>query len=170
MHFADSFEGMHAFVEGVDERWLDYRREMDDVTEALVGDGHDRCIMTGEFLHDAVEALEVDRLSSDFYKVDGASKHPQRSTVHFPQILGDEPALDLRIDQALLRRVAGKERRSAEGEASIGSAARFDVAEERVLARDRRAAFRHAVARERWPSAVLDIEDAAADENRAQRR
>ena len=115
MHGADSFERMHALVERIDEGRLDRRRKMDDMSEPFVGDRDDCCIITRQFLHDAIEALEVDRLAADLDEVACSSKHPQRSSVHVPQILGDEPAVDLRIDEALLGRVAGEERRSAKG-------------------------------------------------------
>jgi len=109
MNRTNPLERMNARIECIGEGRLDGCGEMDHMPEAFVGHGHDRGIITCQLVQDPIEALEVDRLASDLDEVSGAAVDSQSASVDIAEVLGDEPAVDLWIDQAFFRGVAGEE-------------------------------------------------------------
>jgi hypothetical protein len=108
----------------------------DDVAEAGVGDrkhGGVGVQVREDAGQDAVEAGEVDGLAADLHEIAAAAFDMENAALERREVLGEEPAVDFGIEEALLGRVAGEEGFAAEGEAAVGLDAGFDVVEEDEL-------------------------------------
>jgi len=89
-----------------------YSSQMNHGSEAVVGNSEDRGVVAGDRPEDRVESQEIDRLAADLHEVSAAPKHAQPSPLHLSKILGDKPAVDLRIDKTIFCAVAAEERSS----------------------------------------------------------
>src|SRR5438874_703610 len=131
MNLARAFERRDAFIECVaNPLEIAYSREVNHGSEAIVGNGEDRGVVASDREEDRVESQEIDRLAADLHEISAAPKHAQPSPLHLPKIFGDQPAVDLRVDETIFCAVAAEERSSAKREAAIVFASRFEMIEQ----------------------------------------
>src|ERR1043165_635064 len=109
MSLTDPLERKDLRVEAFDDALrLHGRGEVDDVAEPGVGDGNDGRRVAGYISKDGVEAVEVDGLTADLDEVDRPPAHPHDSSLDFAEVFREEPAVELRIDEAAFGRVSGE--------------------------------------------------------------
>src|SRR5258708_1313491 len=86
-------------------------RQVDPLTEPFIREGDNPRVTSthpGGLPGDPVEPFQIDGLSPDLHKLPRPPAHPHHPAVDLAEVLGEEPAVALRIDQSLLGHISGE--------------------------------------------------------------
>src|SRR5258708_24628820 len=110
MDHPGALEWQHPLIEELRDA-VSRDRQVDHLTEPFIREGDNPRVTSTHpagLTADPLEPFQIDGLSPDLHKLPRPPAHPHHPAVDLAEVLGEEPAVALRIDQSLLGHISGE--------------------------------------------------------------